>query len=400
MAGGRNAVGNIYSYQTKTKGERWGAVAEMGYDWETGRRKQERKTGFATKDAAKKWLITRMSARISGDITEPSMQPLGHWLNEWLELRRPSLRDSSIEIYLQVFRWFQPLHATPLARLTVAHIERELARLVREGHTQSSVAGAKEKLSTPLRAAVRMGKITSNPASLAEGPSAKSARRVALSADQVAALLEATTDDGQWHLLWRFMLETWVRRGEVTELRWRDIDLENGIVNIERALTKVRRLDPVRGREVTRFIAGKPKTADSIRSIAISDDLVVRLRSHRVKQMEESLLFGRQWSGDTLVFASRNGTWLNRDRISAQLTEACRKAKVPRVTIHELRHTGGSLILQAGFDMKTISERMGHSSMATTMRVYSHSNEQQHRRMASAIGDLFVVSNEPDSEAL
>ena len=311
----RNEFGSVYSYETKTKGELWGAVAEYGYDWETGRRKQIRQTGFGSKSEAVNWLVARLHGRRTGAITEPSMMPLGQWLNDWLELRSSELRDSSIAMYRRAFKWFSPLHEIPLSRLTVAHIERECARLIREKHASSSVARAKDKLSTAMRAAVRAGMVTTNPVSLAEGPSGKSPRRQALTFDEANRLLSVTAGDGQWHLLWRTMLETWVRLGEVIELRWQDLDLERGLIHIDRSQTIARVFDEKRGRMITTFRAGPPKTDESVREIPISFDLMRRLHEHRTLQKRQAADLDREWSTTNLVFPNQSGGWLDRSKV-------------------------------------------------------------------------------------
>jgi integrase len=390
-------IGHVYAYQTKRYGKRWGAVFEAGADWETGRRKQTRKTGFRTKAEADAWLVERMNSRRTGNLVEPSMQPLGAWLKEWLALREPELRAASVTNYELSFRWFAPIHAVPLARLTPGHVERECARLMRAGHKASAVARAKGRLSTALRTAMRTGALATNPAALATGPSAKAERREALTGEQVHRLLDAA-GDGQWAVLWRTLLECWLRIGEVIELRWSDLDLERGVLRIERAQTGAFATDPATGKRRRIFVVGAPKTPESHRELPISFDLVRALHAHRSAQKQAWRAEGRDWSPSGLVFPSPTGRWLDRTRINAVLAAHCAEAGIPRIRTHDLRHTGGSLVLHAGYDIKTISERMGHADVATTWRVYMHTNAAQHKRVADMMGELLRAPSAASDE--
>jgi integrase len=151
------------------------------------------------------------------------------------------------------------------------------------------------------------------------------------------------------------MLETWARLGEIIELRWKDVDLDRGQVSIRRAQSMTTIHNPKTGKPMTTWVAGPPKTRESLRTIPLSPTLLAELRRHRKHQVTEN----QQWTAEALVFPNQSGGWLDRARLGKELAEACARARIPKVTAHGLRHTGGSLIAHVGFDPKTISERMG-----------------------------------------
>lgn len=376
----------IYSYQTKRHGKRWGAIWTGGRDYETGKPLRKRKHSFLTQTAAAEWLHEMDSRYRTGGVIVESNKPLGTWLTEWLEMRAHEVRPATLMAYRQWFNWYEPIYPILLKNLTPSDIERCAADLITKRKIKpANVANAQGMLTSALKTAVRNGLITRNPGEIARRPSAERPPRAALTIDQVGALLAATRDDGLWHVYWRLMLETYLRIGESLELRWSDVDLDAGTIAISRSQTRT-----VEGR----LIVGEPKNRQSRRTIPISDEVVSLLKRHRAEQMSRYLRLGSRWHGNCLVFSTRGDHWLHRENVSDQLTEACSKAGIPRITPHQLRHTGGSLALLAGTDHKTVSERLGHANATITLKVYAHTNPEQHKRVGDLMGSLLTAAQE------
>ncbi|MDF1521999.1 MAG: site-specific integrase [Trueperaceae bacterium] len=204
--------------------------------------------------------------------------------------------------------------------------------------------------------------------------------RRAWTADEARRFLEAATGD-RLHLAFYLMLLLGLRRGELLGLSWSSIDLEHAALNISQSLRK----SPGGGLEIA-----DPKTESSRRRIHLPSDAIVLLANHREHQNEERRFAGDAWRDDhDLVFRTSLGTPIHPDNLKRSLKRICLVADVPVIRIHDLRHTHASLALQWGLDDKVLSERLGHTDVSFTRRVYQHTYEEQHRRAALSMQELF-----------
>jgi integrase len=214
-----------------------------------------------------------------------------------------------------------------------------------------------------LRDAVKWGYLQSNAASFAEPPrtSAQHKELAVWSEEQLHAFLGSVQDD-RLYPLWRFCAMTGCRRGEALGLIWPDLDVEAGAVTIRRALV------PVNGelRET------EPKTRRGRRRIALDAETVAVLRALAASQLAEQQAAGDEWADSGRVFTKANGEQLHPERISALFRRLVQAAALPPIPLHGLRHTYASIALAKGVNPAIVSRRLGHSTVAFTLDVYSH----------------------------
>jgi integrase len=114
-------------------------------------------------------------------------------------------------------------------------------------------------------------------------------------------------------------------------------------------------------------------------------DLLAELRWHRTRQAEEKQRRGGEWQEHGLVFPSGLGTPLGARNLIRHLYGITAKAQLGKLTFHQLRHTAGSLMLQAGKSMTTVSKILGHSSVGVTEQIYAHSYEDEKRDAVASV---------------
>ena len=151
-----------------------------------------------------------------------------------------------------------------------------------------------------------------------------------------------------------------MRRGEVLGLRWRDVDLNAGRVSVRQALVSV-------AYDVS---ISDVKSGTSRRTINIDEEVVQVLRDWYKTRTDERE--GVAPTGDDLVFVKADGSWLHPDIFSQVFDRTVAKIDVPPISLHDLRHTHATLLLKSGVQVKVVSERLGHASVAFTMNVYQH----------------------------
>ena len=145
------------------------------------------------------------------------------------------------------------------------------------------------------------------------------------------------------------------------------------------------RYDPHTGARAARI--GPPKSRSSVRDIqGVSPHLLAALREHKARQAQQRLLLGPAWHDNDLVFLSGVGTPINPNNLTRAYERWVAQADVPRICIHDQRHTHASLMLQMGTDIKVVSERLGHARTSTTVDIYHHVTSRQHVEAGDRIG--------------
>jgi integrase len=256
--------------------------------------------------------------------------------------------------------------AVPLARLTATALDDLYGRLLRAGRCDGAgglsartVRYVHTIVRRALADAVRKGLVARNVADLADPPSVSEAKAPTMrtwTADEVAAYLAHVHDD-RLSAAWQLLATTGARRGEVLGARWRDLDLARGRWSIVQTVIESGVSRPKGGRT---------------RNVALDAGTIEALRAHRRAQAAEKLGFGPAYDDHGLVFCREDGTPLEPRTFSRAFGRHVELAELPRIRLHDLRHTWATLALGAGVHPKVVSERLGHASIAITLDVYSH----------------------------
>ena len=172
------------------------------------------------------------------------------------------------------------------------------------------------------------------------------------------------------------------RLGEITGLRWRDVDLENGVVSIH---TTRQYIDKENG-----IIEGKPKTEKSERDCGIPASVVKMLLEYKADITESLSYLGIPVTSDTHVFVNFEGKALHPSSPNRWLKEFLVRHKLPKLTFHGLRHTCATLLVAEGMDVAAIAELLGHSTPATTLNYYLHSTTEAKKRAVSIMDTLIT----------
>ncbi len=232
-------------------------------------------------------------------------------------------------------------------------------------------------LRAALNGAMRQRLLNLNVAALVELPTAERPAVRVWSGEQLGAFLDASADD-RLAALYHVIAYLGLRRGEACGLRWADLDLDAGYARIAQQLVSVG----------GRVQVAPPKTARGVRTVALDPDTVAELREHRRRQVAERLLWGEAWTDTGLVFGREDGTPLDPAYVTRRFAALTARAGLPKIRLHDVRHTSASVGLASGESMKEISERLGHSSITLTMNTYTHvapalAAESAKRRAAS-----------------
>lgn len=390
----RSSEGSVSSYSTKA-GTRWRYQirAPKNPDNPDGPKTLKGKAGYADENTATDAMLKALTARNAGVPTTSGHAPtVAAYAKQWAAaLNRDDLAGATISSYERHVR----VHITPklgsvrLDKLTPQRIAAFYTELRangshREGHegaplSSNTVNKIRVTLTAILTAAVDDGWILTNPAQT------KTARKSAPRPKRIRAERpEVVTWDGgmlrgflQWSSkqddelfpLWHLIAMTGVRRSEALALKWQDLDARNARLSIRRAV------------DTSTRNATKSTKTDRPRVISISGETVKMLRELKALRGSITLDLARR---DSYIFGLPDGRLRRPDSVSAlwskRVTEfRADRTDVPALTLHGLRHSHATILLAAGEHPKVVQERLGHSTIATTMDLYSHVTETMQR---------------------
>ncbi len=367
------------------KGDRWYAVIYEGLDPVTGKERRKWYPAGTDRHQAEK-LAARLAAELNGRNDETRSLSFGAWLTtRWLPGKRIELAASTWDGYRRkIDRHILPhIGRIPIRRLRAHHLEalydqklhptdgcRPLApKTVLEIHL--IIRGA-------LNDAVRKGRLTRNVALVAHAPKLRSIPKVeqqAWTAQQLQQFLGEAAGHRLFPAFW-LIATTGLRRSELLGLKWDDIDLSGATVSINRGLVSV-------GYELH---VSRGKTSNSRRLINIDPTTVDVLAAWRNWQQTEQKVVGIEPAG--WVFANAAGQPIHPHSISQTFERIVARADVPKIRLHDMRHTHATLLIKAGVPVKVVSERLGHRNSAFTIDTYQHILPGMQAEAAAIFGSL------------
>jgi integrase len=367
------------------KGKRYYPVLDE-YDVETGARRRRWHEGCPTKREAEALLHRVLSEMERGVYVSPARTTLAQYLEgEWLPAIASTLRPSTLSLYTTIVK----SHVTPyigskrLQKLRPSELNGLYASLLEKGGrngdalSPKTVRNVHTTLHAALRDAVRWGYLANNPADAANPPRLRSQTMRTWTAAEIATFLDHVRED-RLFAAWTLLATTGMRRGEVLGLKWVDLDLEAGRAAVQRSLVLAG------GRPVL----SEPKTARSRRSVPLPGQTIAALRDHRRRQAEERLALGPGYEDQGFVFCREDGRQLDPHSFSERFKRRVTSSGLPRIRIHDLRHTFATLALQGGVNPKVVSEILGHANIGITLDTYSHAIPAMQEQAATLVADL------------
>jgi integrase len=298
------------------------------------------------------------------------------YLDRWLrDSVKGSVRERTYKSYeQQVRRYLKPyLGRIKLRKLSPMHVQGMYRQMQDRGLSARTVQYSHAVLHRALKQARRWGIVGRNVTEDVDTPQVKREEIQPLNPDQTRALLKAA-EGNRLEALYIVAVHTGMRPGEMLALKWDDVNLDSGILQVNRALT---------GGEFT-----APKTARSRRWIKLTASGVKALRVHRKRQLEERMQRAGFWQDYNLVFPSSVGTPLSHRNVVRSFKAVLNRAGLPKtVRLYDLRHTCATLLLSRNVHPKYVQELLGHASIALTLDTYSHVIPGMDGGTASAMED-------------
>jgi integrase len=323
-----------------------------------------------TKTEARRTLRQAMADADRGLIFDADNLKVGEYLDRWLaDSVSDTVKATTFERYVQITR----LHLKPtlgrvkLKALTPAHVRSLYREKLEAGSSARTVRYVHTTLHKALKQAVMDGLIPRNATEAVKPPQPSREEMHPLTPEQAKLLLQVAHETGdRLEALYVLAIHAGLRQGELLGLKWDDVDLDDGSLQVRRTLS-ITKNGPV-------FTS--PKTTGSRRSVKLTNNATEALKSHLKRQLAEIDRVGSLWSpgdADGLIFASETGEPLDRRAVTKlKFKPLLKQAGLPEIRFHDLRHTCATLLLTRNVNPKIVSEMLGHSTIAITLDTYSH----------------------------
>lgn len=337
--------------------------------------------------AATRRLAERFLADLAaGEEADPGQLTVGALLEQWLAAREREVEPATVYRYASVIRLHLvgSLGHRKLRGLSALHIERWIAVQLDGGAAPASVRLRLAVLKAALRQAVRWRLLTHSPADGVAPPRAVPGPGRALSLSELAALL-AVADRDPHRAFWRVLLFGGLRIGEMLALRWDAVDLSTSAVTVRRTLSSDRE-----GHVTER--AGTKTHRERV--VILDEATMTALREYRDQARFTVAAAGMTWSDARPVFATVTGRPSHATHWGKRWARLVCAAGLAPVRLHDVRHTQGSRLAEAGVSPAVLAARLGHSP-ATLLGIYQHADAAGQRAAVEALAASLTSGNVP-----
>ena len=367
----------------KRKDGRWEGRYTAGHDPETGKAIYKNVLGRSQAEVKEK-LKQAIGEAQALDITKAGKYTVGEWMEVWFQdYAKIKVRPSSHQTYQgYIHNHIRPnIGDIPLEKLTSLDLQKFYKKLLTTGRVDRVEAKGQPKglsaktvrnlhqiLSSALKLAQEQRLILTNPAEGCALPRVEHQEMKTLTTVQLASFFREARESGVFELYY-LELATGLRRGELLGLKWEDIDLERGDLRVRRQVSRIN----------GEVVEAPLKTKNAYRTLPLAEDTVSVLKEQR-----------RKVGNSPWVFPSPNGGPISPDSVLHMLHRVLKRAGLPKVRFHDLRHTFATLALQNGVDVKTVSGMLGHFSAGFTLDTYAHITSAAQRQAAQTMGSVLA----------
>lgn len=376
---------------------RWCCQVTVGINPETGKPKRKTLYGKTRREVADK--LTKALQEInSGAYIEPTTYTLGQWLDKWMtDYKKVQLKPGTYASY----EYLIDIHIKPaLGRTPLAKLQAHMLQSFYSEKLQTGRYDGEGGLSTrtvrylhaivrqALEQSVREGMLPRNVADATNPPVVQNKPIRPLNEQELVQFFQEARED-RYFAAYVLVATTGMRRGELCGLCWDSVDLEQGVAVVQRQMLVLK--DGLSLEDTTKSKSGR-------RSIILTDDAVRELKAHRRGQAKERLLLGPAYQDNNLVFCKEDGSPIDPRDFTKRFQRILGRAGLPKVRLHDLRHTHASLLLARGVHPKVVQERLGHSSITMTLDLYSHLTPGLQEAAAASLNGLVQKQEKKEAQ--
>ncbi len=356
---------------------------ELGRD-ENGKRIKQYRT-FPTLAAARNGLRDFHAGLERERELERKLAPaqeldLSHWLEYWMDsIVRPNRAETTVYAYQKIIdNHIDPaLGTVPLKRLTPKMVQEYYTETQRaNGLSSNTMRRHHDLLSSALRSAVRQDVIPASPMERVEPPRVRTTESYFYN-NQELKLLYQKIEGNILELAVKLAGSLGMRREEICGLKWENVDLQRHLVLIREARTAYG----------ATIVQKETKNRSSVRTLYLPDEVYLLLEQEQARQQQERCLQSPTYNPTDHVILDAKGAPYSPNALSLAFTRFVKKNDLPRLTFHGLRHTFATIASCQGASLFDIGKALGHSTPATTGRIYTHLVDRTHEELVQRVSD-------------
>jgi integrase len=347
----------------------------MGRYWinlPDGTRKRQQILGRSYEDVLEQLREEQVAAQ-RGTPKIRSARTTGEFINWWLaEVAPHQIRLTTLSLYKQKSKSFliPMIGDIPLTQLKPEHVRAMINQMLACGKSNHLAGKVRNVLSSMLTTAVKMEFVHRNVAQLVDPPVYRAKERHTWTKEQVTIFLNSCRGH-RYYLIFLLLFHYGMRKGEAIGLRWQDIDFDNNIIHIRQNLTTT---------QDHKIIISEPKTRAGKRNLPLLPLIKEELLKLKAQPPHPD-------TRDDLIFHTKIGTPIDGHTLLRVFSDLSYKAGLPRLTLHEIRHSVATMLKDQGVAPKDAQVILGHSSIVTTLQFYTHTDDINKATALSNLAD-------------
>lgn len=372
-------------------------VYHVGYDPDGKRIRKTRTVKCKNGSEAKRKLAAFVTEIELGEYVAPSHTQVSNYVKIWRKEALKRLAPSTVETYDYTLdsRILPNLGHYKLDVIKPIHITNYIEELEADGLSSSTIIKSYNILNSIFKLAVKNDVLKNNPIDKVDRPSVTYKEGKVYDSDELKRLhhLLNKEDNIQMVLIIKLALLTGMRKGEILALQWHDVDFSTNTIHVRHSLSYTKNKG---------YNLKEPKTKGSIRKVAPPKKFMDELKKHIYTKKTDRMEASELWEGGEyyFVFSSMFGKPLHQDspnrwwrrfltRVNKKLKEDDRPL-LKKIRFHDLRHTAATDLINRGANPHSISKRLGHANIKTTMNIYGHYLEEADQKIADMLDEDYI----------
>jgi len=364
-----------------------GSVYKRGKRWvgQVGSGKNREYEYFDTQREANEWRHKKVEQKQKGLVFAGSKVPLSMFLDEWLIVAKTSVRPNTYDQYSQIAHQ----HINPtlgkilLKDLRPDQVQKLYTDKLADGTSPRTTRLIHAVLHRALNHALKLCLVVRNVSDAATLPKVPRKEMKTLDDYQVRQLFQAAEGTSMQVLVW-IAVTTGLRQGEILGLKWSDLNWQTRSLQIQRQVQR---------RKGEGLVFCEPKSESGRRMIRLGEKTIEILRDYKDQQYKKRVMAGDKWQDYDLIFPTPIGTPLDHANVLKKYKQCLKKAGLPDLRFHDLRHTAATLMLQQNINPKVVQERLGHSDISLTLNTYSHVLPSMQEDAAEKMDELLSLED-------
>ena len=316
------------------------------------------------------------------------------WIEQFLvNYKKNEIKITTYEGYIRIYR--KHIKDTQIGKAALDQVTTEILQAyyndkLNDGYNSKNVRAISIVIGAALNMAVKLKMLSENPNRYTSIPKKKKYEGAVLSAKEVRRIVKEAKSEELYPIIVTTVY-TGMRKGEVMALKWENVDFQSRRIYIKNSLCRIEgdQLDE-KGCRHARYEILEPKTKESIRMVPMVDEVYDALMLQKNRQESDKQRYREIYTDQGLVFADLCGDYLPQRQFMDKYHAFLKKYDITDIRFHDLRHTLATLLIESDVSMKVVQELLGHSSITTSMDIYTHVSDAKKEQALACLRERNV----------